>query len=130
MAKKKLYAVCVQLSDGALFTEVALARSAGHAFEVIMEQHFDGSEPDCEWFMIRPEQEEETKKPAKKKAPPQDTKPRKTSKKPEVISAKPLTEAQKHRAAKAVQRLIEDGVDESALSTVIEAYALGVAEGP
>ena len=121
---KKFYAVCIQMKKGNLITEVCKAYNAGDALGQILDAHHAGHEPDCEWVLVRSEMANAEDSP--KKAAP---KPR-ARKRPEVISALPLTDAQTDRAAKAVKRLVADGVEPGLLPGIIDAYALGVAEGP
>jgi|GEM_PF-3932162 len=121
-SKKRFYAVCVQKKDGTLITEVTEAVTAGEALGNILDQHHAGTDPDCEWILVRSEAASDEPK----------EKPRRAKKKaPESVSDACLTDKQKERAGKAVASTLAFDFDPSLRNTtILDAYALGIAEGP
>lgn len=123
-SKKRLYAVCIQKKDGALITEVTEAATAGEAIDNIIHQHHAGTDPDCEWILVRSEAASEELK----KKPRRAQKKKKAS---ETVSDAPLTDQQKERARHAVASTLALDFDPSLRDTsILDAYALGIAEGP
>lgn len=114
--KKRFYAVCVQKKDGTLITEVTEATTAGEALGNVLEEHHAGADPDCEWILVRSELASAGEPKPKPKAAP----------KPKTI-----TKQQAARAGKAVERQLAGDFDDVLRDTgILDAYELGVAEGP
>jgi hypothetical protein len=128
---ERTYEIAIKLPDGEIITERQDAEDAACALGVVFDLYFDNIEPDCEWVMVRPGAERPKKKAstkAKPKAAPVDRiKKLADGRRVEALKASKKAEA---KATLAVQQLLAKGVDPTLRATgVIEAYAVGIAEG-
>jgi hypothetical protein len=128
---ERTYEIAIKLPDGEIITERQDAEDAACALGVVFDMYFNNIEPECEWVMVRPGAERQKKKAgtkAKPKAAPVDRiKKLADGRRVEALKASKKAEA---KATIAVQKLLAKGVDPTLRATgVIEAYAVGIAEG-
>jgi hypothetical protein len=128
---ERTYEIAIKLPDGEIITERQDAEDAACALGVVFDMYFDNIEPECEWVMVRPGAERPSRKASAKgkpKAAPA-AKIRKLADGRRVEALKASKDAEK-KATRAVKRLMENGIDPALRSTgIVEAYAVGIAEG-